>query len=108
MFYNLTYDETQHEQSVTCRRTASLPQLSAMVTSLRVLGGALRGGFSVLHQYEHLRSTGVQHDAAIKRAFGMWHLPAESHGAAIIPRRQGSGRQRLMHGTRPRRTRSAP
>src|SRR5262245_29419094 len=85
MLYDLTDGATQHEQSATCRRTANLARLSAMATSLRVLSDTLRGGYSALHQYEHLRSKGVQHDAAIKRAFGMWHLPAESHRCSHHP-----------------------
>jgi hypothetical protein len=42
-----------------------------LATTLRNVCDALQEGFAAHRQYEHLRSRGTSHDAALKQAFGI-------------------------------------
>jgi hypothetical protein len=42
---------------------------------------AVREGLVARRRYEHLRSTGVRHDAALRTALGVSHGPAARHCA---------------------------
>ena len=42
-----------------------------LATTLRNVRDALREGLAAQREYEHLRSRGTPHDAAIKHAFGL-------------------------------------
>jgi hypothetical protein len=60
-------------------RTISLGQVPVQslafwlrsVTALAAAFSALQEGLTASRRYEHLRSSGVRHDAAIRDAFGM-------------------------------------
>jgi hypothetical protein len=49
---------------------------STLAATLRNVRDALREGLAAYRKYEHLRSRGTSHDAALKHAFGL-----SPHGA---------------------------
>jgi hypothetical protein len=51
---------------------------TATAGMLRIFLGALREGLAAHRRYEHLRSEGVHHDPAIRRALGISHPASAS------------------------------
>ena len=47
---------------------------------LRTIGDALLEGLAAHHRYEHLRSKGVHHEAALRQAFGISHPASAAEG----------------------------
>jgi hypothetical protein len=45
------------------------------LTALRMMGDALREGLAASREYEHLRSRGFSHDAALREALGLGRSP---------------------------------
>jgi hypothetical protein len=78
MFRDLTYGKIRHAQAAIRRPAGGQPLWPALVTSFRILAEALRGGLSAFRRYEHLRSRGVQHDAAIRGALDVPYSRAGS------------------------------
>jgi hypothetical protein len=49
------------------------------------MGGALREGLAAARQYEQLRSSGVDHDRAVRAALGLGLIPSQAPGASTKP-----------------------
>jgi hypothetical protein len=52
-------------------RAGPLTAAAPMAATLRAMGGALREGLAAARQYEQLRSSGVDHDRAVRAALGL-------------------------------------
>ena len=63
------------------RPTAAAP----MAATLRAMGGALRDGLAAARQYEQLRSSGVDHDRAVREALGLGLIPSQAPRASAKP-----------------------
>jgi hypothetical protein len=61
------------------RPTAAAP----MAATLRAMGAALREGLAAARQYEQLRSSGVDHDRAVREALGL--IPSQAPRASAKP-----------------------
>ena len=55
-------------------------QATPAAAMLRAILGALREGLRAQRRYEHLKSEGVHHDPAIRRAFGIPLQASPSEG----------------------------
>ena len=53
--------------------------------ALRAMGGALREGLAAARQYEQLRSSGVDHDRAVRAALGLGLIPTQAPRASAKP-----------------------
>ncbi len=80
MLGNLRYAPSFHH----CHRTADLtgqcsPSTIApfwpTLAALGMMGDALREGLAASREYEHLRSRGFSHDAALREALGLGRSP---------------------------------
>jgi hypothetical protein len=49
------------------------------------MGGALREGLAAARQYEQLRSSGVDHDRAVRAALGLGLIPSQAPRASAKP-----------------------
>jgi hypothetical protein len=49
------------------------------------MGGALREGLAAARQYEQLRSSGVDHDRAVRAALGLGLIPTQAPHASAKP-----------------------
>ena len=63
------FDRSHHASRI--GRTASAP--GAMASALRTAWEAWRDGLAAHRHYEHLRSRGVPHEAAIRESLGVGH-----------------------------------
>ena len=78
MLYIPTLDKSYRDTELAAqiiRRADDRP--TATTGMLRSIVGALREGLAAHRRYEHLRSKGIRHDPAIRRAFGI-SLPASA------------------------------
>ena len=81
-FYDTSrFQDTPRETSRAGRSTAAAP----MAATLRAMGGALREGLAAARQYEQLRSSGVDHDRAVRAALGLGLIPTQAPHASAKP-----------------------
>ena len=76
-----TLDKSYRDMELTAqpaRRADDWP--TATTGMLRTILGTLREGLTAHRRYEHLRSKGIQHDPAIRQAFGVSHPTSASAG----------------------------
>src|ERR1700730_6830002 len=74
-------DETQKESSL-ARPIAAARQIT---TRLRSIRGLLHESLAACRQYEHLRSSGIPHDVALREALGIRPIPAQARREAAQP-----------------------
>src|SRR3981189_1826631 len=66
--------------------TSSRPPAAApMAATLGAMGGPLREGLAAARQYEQLRSSGVDHDRAVRAALGLGLIPTQAPHASAKP-----------------------
>jgi len=66
-------------------RHASRAGPSTAAATLRALGGALREGLAAARRYEQLRSSGIDHDRAVRAALGLGLSPSQAPRASAKP-----------------------
>jgi hypothetical protein len=49
------------------------------------MGGALREGLAAARQYEQLRSSGIDHDRAVRAALGFGFIPSQAPRPSAKP-----------------------
>jgi hypothetical protein len=72
------FDETHHKTNLPdwpAHTIAALPW--SILIALRAMWDASREGLAAHRQYEHLRSRGVPHGAAIREALGIGVTPSQ-------------------------------
>ena len=82
-----SFDETKQERNMPDRSSPpTAPSSWSIVTALRImvaplviLCDALRDGLAARRQYEHLRSSGIPHDTALREALGIASTPHMRH-----------------------------
>ena len=83
------YDTSRFQDTprVTSRAgRSSRPAAAApMAATLRAMGAALREGLAAARQYEQLRSSGVDHDRAVREALGLGLIPSQAPRASAKP-----------------------
>ena len=78
------FQDTPRETSRAGR--SSQPTAAApMAATLRAMGSALREGLAAARQYEQLRSSGVDHDRAVRAALGLGLIPTQARRASAKP-----------------------
>ena len=82
--YAIGFEEIHQKADLTsrCAQTTAA-SFWRTVIALRTMWGAFREGLAAHRQYEHLRSRGVPHDAAIKEALGVGRTPTQATRGAI-------------------------
>jgi len=70
-----TFDEIRRK---TAARPARQGTVSPIATTLRAIAGAWREGLAACRQYEALRSNGVPHERALRKALGLGLNPSEA------------------------------
>jgi hypothetical protein len=58
---------------------------ASMTATLRAMGGALREGLAAARQYEELRSSGIDHDRAVRAALGLGLIPSQAPRPSAKP-----------------------
>lgn len=72
---------TPRQASRAGRSTAAAP----MAATLRAMCGALREGLAAARQYERLRSSGIDHDRAVRAALGFGLIPSQAPRRSAKP-----------------------
>jgi hypothetical protein len=74
-----TYIDETHQESSLARPIAAARQIT---TRLRSIRGLLHESIAACRQYEHLRSSGIPHDMAVREALGVGPIPSQVTRAA--------------------------
>ena len=74
-------DETRQESSLARPITAT----RQITTRLRSIRGLLHESLAACRQYEHLRSSGIPHDMAVREALGVGPIPAQARREGAKP-----------------------
>ena len=78
------FQDTPRETSRAGR--SSQPTAAApMAATLRAMCGALREGLAAARQYEQLRSSGIDHDRAVRAALGLGLIPSQAPRPSAKP-----------------------
>ena len=75
------FQDTPRQASRAGPSTAAAP----MAATLRAMGGALREGLAAARQYERLRSSGLDHDRAVRAALGFGLIPSQAPRRSAKP-----------------------
>jgi hypothetical protein len=71
-----------HQETSPARPTAATWQIT---TRLRNIRGTLRESLAAYRQYEHLRSSGIPHDMAVREALGVGPIPWQARREGAKP-----------------------
>jgi hypothetical protein len=82
------FDPIGHDEDLGSPVQRAAPSSLPLATTLRTVASALRDGLLAARQYEHLRSSGVAHDLALRMAIGGRHASSDVRPTA---RRHRSG-----------------
>ena len=81
-----TFCDTSRFQDTPRQASRAGPSIAAPIAAtLRAMGGALREGLAAARQYEQLRSSGVDHDRAVRAALGLGLIPTQAPRASAKP-----------------------
>jgi hypothetical protein len=81
-----TFCDTSRFQDTPRQASRAGPSTAAPIAAtLRAMGGALREGLAAARQYEQLRSSGVDHDRAVRAALGLGLIPTQAPHASAKP-----------------------
>jgi hypothetical protein len=76
-----SFDATHEDTSPACRCAQRAP--SSWPNALQKMYGALREALAAHRQYEHLRNSGIPHDAAAREALGFGSAPVREMRDAV-------------------------
>ena len=77
-----TYIDETHQESSLAWPTAATWQIT---TRLRSIRGLLHESLAACRQYEHLRSSGIPHDIAVRKALGIGPIPSRARREGAKP-----------------------
>ena len=88
-----------HQETSPARPTSATWQIT---TRLRSVRGTLRESLAACRQYEHLRSSGIPHDTAVRESLGMGLIPSQVlREAATLIERPGFAQSTQQAGAKP-------
>jgi hypothetical protein len=77
-----SYIEESQPETDLARPAAAAWQIA---TTLRSIRGVLHESLALCRQYEHLRSSGIPHDTAVREALGTGPIPSRGTRATAKP-----------------------
>jgi hypothetical protein len=86
MLRNFSLDEPiRQDENLVIPVQRAAPSSRSLAAALRTVASALRDGLLAARQYEHLRSSGVAHDLALRMAIGVGHASSDIRPTARRP-----------------------
>ncbi len=79
------FESSHREASPAHRSTRPAAAASSIATALRAIVEAWREGLAAHRAYEHLRSRGMAHDTALRKALGVGRIPPQAPREAAKP-----------------------
>ena len=77
--------ESSHREASPARRSTRPAAASSIAATLRAIGEAWREGLAAHRAYEHLRSRGMAHDTALRKALGIGRISSPAPREAAKP-----------------------